>query len=61
MDGRWVTVIALLIAPAVLMGVTVVYFASNPISILAEFGAMLAGGFYLVSYTSTFSGADSAA
>jgi hypothetical protein len=59
MDGRWVTVIATLIVPTILLGVTVVWFAANPIAVLVLLGTMVAGGFYLVSYTSTFAGTDS--
>jgi hypothetical protein len=59
MDGRWVTVIGFLIVPTILIGLTVVEFATNPIAILILLAMMLAGGMYLVSYTSTFAGSDS--
>jgi hypothetical protein len=58
MDGRWVTVLACFVAPAVLIGVTVVWFAANPLAIFVLLALMVAGGFYLVSYTSTFAGPD---
>ncbi|MGA9839759.1 MAG: hypothetical protein WBF81_07180 [Thermoplasmata archaeon] len=54
MDGRWFTVIFLLIVPSILIGATVVWFASNPIAILVEIGAMVLGAFYLLTYTDTF-------
>jgi hypothetical protein len=37
------------------MGVTVVWFASNPIAILVELGAMIVGALYLLTYTDAFS------
>jgi hypothetical protein len=54
MDGRWFTALALLVAPAVGIGVTVVWFASNPVAIFTAFAAMIAGAFYLLTYTETF-------
>jgi len=54
MDGRLFTVLFLLVLPAILMGVTVVWFASNPVAILVLFAAMIAGAFYLLSYTEAF-------
>jgi hypothetical protein len=58
MDGRLFTVVALEILPLVLIGVTIWKFASNPLSIFLLLGAMIAGGFYLLSYTSSFGGAE---
>ena len=55
MDGRWFTVIALLIAPAVAIAATVAWFASNPVAIFTAFAAMIAGAFYLLTYTESFS------
>jgi len=54
MDGRLVTVLALLVLPAALIGVTIAEFSSNPVSILALIAVMLVGAFYLVSYTESF-------
>jgi len=54
MDGRLFTVIFLLLLPAALMGVTIVWFASNPVSILVLFAVMIAGGYYLLTYTESF-------
>ncbi|HLM70793.1 MAG: hypothetical protein ACHQ0I_01190 [Candidatus Lutacidiplasmatales archaeon] len=54
MDGRMFTVLALLLLPAILIGVTVVEFHSNPVAILGLIAVMIAATFYLVSYTETF-------
>jgi len=54
MDGRWFTAIVLLIVPAIAVGAIVVWFHSNPIALLAAFGAMVVGAFYLLTYTETF-------
>jgi hypothetical protein len=54
MDGRWFTVIVLIVLPAVLVGVTVEWFAANPLALLAEFGAIIAGSLYLLTYTDAF-------
>jgi hypothetical protein len=54
MDGRLFTVLFLLVLPAALMGVTIVWFASNPVSILILFAVMIAGGYYLLTYTESF-------
>jgi hypothetical protein len=54
MDGRWVTVLALLIAPVVGIAATIVWFASNPVAIFVAFAAMIAGAFYLLTYTESF-------
>ncbi len=51
MEGRLITVLLTLVLPAVLLGLTVVEFHSNPVAILGLLAVMLAGGFYLVSYT----------
>ncbi len=61
MDGRWFTVLFLEILPLALIGVTVWKFASNPLTIFCLLGAMIAGGFYLLSYTASFGGPDSTA
>jgi hypothetical protein len=54
MDGRLVTVLLAFVLPAVLMGVTVAFFASNPVSIFVLLAVMVAGGLYLLTYTETF-------
>jgi len=54
MDGRLFTVLFALVLPAALMGVTIVWFASNPVSILALFAVMIAGGYYLLTYSESF-------
>jgi hypothetical protein len=55
MDGKLVTGIGLLAVPAVLLGVTVAFFSSNPVSIFVLIAAMIAGAFYLLTYRETFS------
>jgi hypothetical protein len=54
MDGRGITVLALLVLPAILIGVTVWLFSSNPLAIFILLGAMIVGGFYLLSYNTSF-------
>ena len=54
MDGRLFTVLVLLVLPAALIGVTIVEFSSNPVSIFALLAVMIAGTFYLLSYTESF-------
>jgi hypothetical protein len=55
-DGRYVVVGLTLILPAVLMGITVWRFSTNPIAMLILFSVMLVGCMYLLSYTDAFSG-----
>jgi hypothetical protein len=54
MDGRLLTVLLLLVVPAVLIGVTVFYFSSNPVAIFTLLAVMVAGGFYLLTYSESF-------
>jgi hypothetical protein len=54
MDGRWFTVIVLLVAPVAAIAATIVWFSSNPVAIFVEFSAMIAGAFYLLTYTESF-------
>jgi len=54
MDGRFFTVLALLVLPAALIGVTVFEFHSNPFAIFLLVAAMIVGSFYLLSYTESF-------
>jgi hypothetical protein len=54
MDGRLLTVLLLLVVPAALLGVTVLEFSSNPVAVLALIAVMLAGGFYLLTYSESF-------
>ncbi|MCI4372823.1 MAG: hypothetical protein L3K02_04175 [Thermoplasmata archaeon] len=58
MDGRWFTVVFLEILPIILIAVTIWKFASNPLAIFSLLAAMVAGGFYLLSYTSSFGAAE---
>lgn len=54
MDGRYIVGGLTLLLPAVLIGVTVWRFASNPVAILALFATMIAGGLYLLTYSESF-------
>ena len=54
MDGRLITVLLLFVAPAVGIAATIEWFSSNPLSIFVAFAAMIAGAFYLVTYTESF-------
>jgi hypothetical protein len=54
MDGRLFTVMALLVAPAILIGLTVAVFSSNPVAILTLIAVMIGGAFYLLTYRETF-------
>lgn len=54
MDGRHYTVLFLLVLPAILIGLTIWRFASNPLSIFILLAVMLVGAFYLVSYNASF-------
>lgn len=58
-DGRFIVVGLTIILPAILLGVTVGWFATNPLALLVLFAVMLLGALYLVSYTDTFSGTPS--
>jgi hypothetical protein len=54
MDGRFAVGLVALAAPAVLIGVTVWRFGSNPLSLVALLAVMVIGSFYLLSYTDSF-------
>ncbi len=54
MDGRMATVLLTLVLPTILLGVTVVEFASNPVAVLVLIATMIAGGFYLLTYQESF-------
>ncbi|MCI4335060.1 MAG: hypothetical protein L3K04_05495 [Thermoplasmata archaeon] len=54
MDGRLVTVLATLVLPVILIGVTYAEFHSNPLAILGLIVVMLIGSFYLLSYREAF-------
>lgn len=56
MDGRVIVVGLTIVLPAILLGVTVAWFATNPLSVLVLFAVMLLGAIYLLSYTDTSSG-----
>ncbi len=54
MDGRILTILLGIVLPAALIGVTVAFFSSNPLSILGLFMVMTGGVFWLLSYTESF-------
>ena len=54
MDGRWLTVLLLLVLPAALIGVTIEFFSSNPVSIFTLLAVMVIGALYLLTYTESF-------
>jgi hypothetical protein len=49
-NGRFVTAVASLGVPSVLLGVTYVWYAANPLAVLTLISVMAAGAFYLLSY-----------
>lgn len=54
MDGRLFTILVAIVLPAALIGVTIAFFSSNPLSILGLFIVMTGGIFWLLSYTESF-------
>ena len=54
MDGRLITVLAFLAVPALLIGLTVAWFSSNPVSIVVLIGVMIVGALYLLTYRENF-------
>jgi hypothetical protein len=54
MDGRWFTVIVLLILPILGIVAAIAWFASNPLAILGALAVMIVGAFYLLTYTESF-------
>jgi hypothetical protein len=53
-DGRLIAFLIGILAPAILLAVTVVWFASNPLAIVGLILVMALGGFYVVSYAEEF-------
>ncbi|MCI4340025.1 MAG: hypothetical protein L3K06_04635 [Thermoplasmata archaeon] len=54
MDGRIIAGFLTIALPAVLIGVTIWRFSSNPISILGLLAVLLIGGIYQLSYPESF-------
>jgi|HubBroStandDraft_1064217.scaffolds.fasta_scaffold832778_2 hypothetical protein len=54
MDSRVIVALATIVLPAVLVGLTIWRFASNPLSILGLLTIMMVGCVYLLSYTESF-------
>ncbi len=60
LNGRVITGVLTLLLPAILIAVTVEYFASNPLSILVLIITMGMGTLYLLSYPEVTSGIPTA-
>ena len=54
MDGRVATALLTLLLPAILIGVTIAYFGSNPVSILVLLTIVIIGSLYMLSYPESF-------
>jgi hypothetical protein len=54
-DGRFIVIGLTLLLPAVLIGATVAWYHTNPISMLILFAVMLLGCLYLLTYSEAFS------
>lgn len=54
MDGRLLTALLLILVPAVLLGVTVIEFSSNPLAVFLLLAVMVLGAFYLLTYNESF-------
>ncbi len=54
MDGRILTALVTILLPAILIGVTIEFFSSNPLAILGLFVVIVGGTFWLLSYTDSF-------
>jgi len=48
------TVLVFLVLPSILIGATIAFFSSNPVSILVLMALMIIGSFYLLTYRETF-------
>lgn len=58
MDGRILTILVTFLLPAVLIGVTVWQFSSNPVSILLLVMVIVGGALYLLTYSESFGAAN---
>ncbi len=54
MDGRAVVLLLTELLPAVLIGVTIWRFSSNPLALLGLLAVMVTGALYLLTYTESF-------
>ena len=59
MDGRLLTILVTFLLPAVLIGVTIWQFASNPIAILVLVMVIIGGALWLLTYSDSFGAAMS--
>jgi hypothetical protein len=54
MDSRLIVGLVTLALPAVLLGVTIWEFSSNPLALVALMGVMVLGAAYILSYKDSF-------
>ena len=54
MDGRIITILLTMVLPLALFVVTGLYFRWNPLAVVSLFAVIVAGAFYLLSYTDSF-------
>lgn len=54
MDGRVAVLLLTELLPAILIGVTIWQFASNPLALLGLVGVMVTGALYLLTYPESF-------
>ncbi|HZY91696.1 MAG TPA: hypothetical protein VFG07_02835 [Thermoplasmata archaeon] len=59
MDGRVAVLLLTQLLPAVLIGVTIWRYASNPLALLGLVAVMVVGAFYLLTYAESFGSAVS--
>ncbi len=48
--GKAIAGLVGIVLPAALLGVAIVYFASNPLAVIGTITAMIGGGMYLLTY-----------
>ncbi len=54
MNGKLFTILAMFVVPVALLGVTIAWFSSNPISVFTLISVMVIGGVYLLTYRDAF-------
>ena len=54
MDGRVAVLLLAELLPAILIGVTIWQFSSNPLALLGLIGLMVTGALYLLTYPESF-------
>ncbi len=48
--GKVLAALVGIVVPAVLLGVAIIYFSSNPLAVIGTITTMIGGGMYLLSY-----------